>query len=149
MIDLAALLLIGGTAFAQLPSLSLKPPSNAEKAADPAESDVVEVGDLPRRLIEESLFLQQASQRSASAAKADALEQKLDDIKRSIGALGVKIVGRDFSALPYSGLEALRRHLLFLDKRLTQLQEDLRKAVAALRAEGMIQRIQDAYQPER
>ncbi|CAN7148310.1 transporter substrate-binding domain-containing protein [Pseudomonas sp. LjRoot71] len=30
-----------------------------------------------------------------------------------------------------------------------QLQEDLRKAVAALSAEGMIQRIQETYQPER
>lgn len=122
---LASLLLIGGSAFAQFPALSLKPPSNAEKAVEAAESDAIAVADLPRRLVEESLFLQQAAQRSASAAKADALEQKLDDIKRSIGALGVKVVGKDFGALPYSGLEALQRHLLFLDKRLTQLQDEL------------------------
>ena len=136
VLALAALLLIGGTAFAQLPSLSLKPPSNAEKAADPAESDVVEVGDLPRRLIEESLFLQQASQRNASAAKAEALEQNLDDVKRSVGALGVKIVSKDFSSLPYSGLEALQRHLLFLDKRLTQLQEDLQASTRPLSSDA-------------
>lgn len=119
------LLLIGGSAFAQLPGLSLKPPSSAEKTAEPALPDVIEVGDLPRRLLEENLFLQQAAQRHMPTARADLLEQKLGDIKHSIGALGVKILSKDFDVLPYSGLEALERHLLFLDKRLLQLQEDL------------------------
>ena len=106
---LVLLLLVGGNASAQFPSLSLKPPSNTEKAAEATESDAIDVADLPRRLIEESLFLQQASQRSASVAKADALELKLDEIKRSVGTLGAKMVGKDFAALPYSGIEALQR----------------------------------------
>ena len=133
---LPLLLLIWSSAFAQLPGLSLKAPSSTEKAADPASPDVVEVGDLPRRLLEESLFLQQAEQRQASAAKTDVLEQALDDIKRSVGTLGAKVIGKDFGALPHSGLEALQRHLLFLDKRLSQLQEDLQANIRPLSSDA-------------
>ena len=133
---LALLLLIWGSAFAQIPGLSLKPSTTAEKAAEPEAPATIEVGELPRRLLEENLFLQQAAQRNAADAKIDALEQRLGDVKRSIGTLGSKIVSKDFDALPYSGLDALQRHLLFLDKRLTQLQDDLQVSTRPLSADA-------------
>ena len=85
-------LLSWGCAFAQLPGLSLKPTTTAEKTAEPEAPATIEVGELPRRLLEENLFLQQAAQRNDADAKTDALERRLGDIKRSVGTLGSKIV---------------------------------------------------------
>ena len=130
------LLLIGSSAFAQLPGLSLKPSTTADKAAEPETPSAIEVGELPRRLLEENLFLQQAAQRNEVDARIDALEQRFGEIKRSVGTLGGKIAGKEFDALPYSGLDALQRHLLFLDKRLTQLQEDLQASTRPLSADA-------------
>nr|MBP8214024.1 hypothetical protein [Propionivibrio sp.] len=61
---LVVFLLIWGSAFAQIPGLSLKPSTTAEKAAEPETPSAIEVGELPRRLLEENLFLQQAAQRN-------------------------------------------------------------------------------------
>ena len=130
------LLLIGSSAFAQLPGLSLKPSTTADKAAESETPSAIEVGELPRRLLEENLFLQQAAQRNEVDARIDALEQRFGEIKRSVGTLGGKIVSKEFDALPYSGLDALQRHLLFLDKRLTQLQEDLQASTRPLSADA-------------
>ena len=129
-------LLSWGCAFAQLPGLSLKPTTTAEKTAEPEAPATIEVGELPRRLLEENLFLQQAAQRNDAGAKIDALERRIGDIKRSVGTLGSKIVSKEFDTLPYSGLEALQRHLLFLDKRLTQLQDDLQASTRPLSADA-------------
>ena len=99
-------LLSWGCAFAQLPGLSLKPTTTAEKTAEPEAPATIEVGELPRRLLEENLFLQQAAQRNDAGAKIDALERRIGDIKRSVGTLVSKIVSKEFDTLPYSGLEA-------------------------------------------
>ena len=45
-------------------------------------------------------------------------------------------MSKEFDTLPYSGLEALQRHLLFLDKRLTQLQDDLQASTRPLSADA-------------
>ncbi len=133
---IALSLLICASAFAQIPGLSLKPSSTTEKTAEAETPSAIEVGELPRRLLEENVFLQQAVQRNAADGKIDALEQRLADIKRSIGTLGGKIVSKDFDTLPYSGLDALQRHLLFLDKRLTLLQDDLQASTGPLSADA-------------
>ena len=129
---LPLLLLVWSGAFAQFPGLNQKPSGNTEATTEAAAPETIEIGDLPRRLIEENLFLQQAALRSASAGKVDVLERRLGDIKRSVSTLGAKIASKDLEALPYSGIEALERHRLFLEKRLAQLQDDVQASTHPL-----------------
>ena len=130
------MLLICSCAFAQIPGLSLKPQAGSDTPVETTISDVIDIGEIPRRLLDESLFLQQAAERTPADDKLDALEQRLDHAKRSVNSLGVKISRKDFETLPYSGLEALQRHLQFLDKTLSKLQAQLQLITRPLSAEA-------------
>ena len=111
-----------GNALAQIPAL----PSSSENSAEkPGETRTIAIGDLARRMVDESDFIQRAVQRSAAVVKTDALAQELDEIRRNVDALGAKIQGKDFETLALSGLEAIERHLIFLDEKLKQLQDDI------------------------
>ncbi|MFT3848947.1 MAG: mechanosensitive ion channel [Propionivibrio sp.] len=125
-------LLTGAPAFAQLGALVAKQDSAATKSAEAGAPGAIEMSELPRRLLEENIYVQRAAQHSASAISAEALAQELDDIKRSVDALGEKILGKDFDTLSLSGLEALERHLAFLNRKLSQLQDDLQTATHPL-----------------
>ena len=101
-------------------------PANAESSAEKAgEARTIAIGDLAKRMVDESYFIQRVIQRSAAVVKTDALDQELDEIKGNINALASKIQGRDFQTLALPGLEAIERHLIFLDEKLKQLQEDI------------------------
>ena len=116
-------LLAWGSAFAQLSKL----PLNLTVASlKPADSQVIPVGELPRRIVEESSYAEQAVQKSSTIALPDADGQELESISRDLNALGKKLVGKAFQTLPRYGVEALEQHLVFLDDRLTQLQDDLK-----------------------
>jgi potassium-dependent mechanosensitive channel len=111
-----------GNALAQVPAL----PATAESGADRAgEARTIAIGDLAKRMVDESYFIQRVIQRSAAVVKTDALDQELEEIKGNIDALASKIQSRDFQTLALAGLEAIERHLIFLDEKLKQLQEDV------------------------
>ena len=116
-------LLACGNAFAQLPGLPL---NLAAASSKPADSQAIPVGELPRRIVEESAYAEQAVQKSSSIAQPEADDQELESITRDLDALSKKLVAKAFKTLPRSGVEALEQHLLFLDDRLTQLQDDLK-----------------------
>lgn len=54
------------------------------------------------------------------------MARSTESISRDLNALGKKLVGKAFQTLPRYGVEALEQHLVFLDDRLTQLQDDLK-----------------------
>ena len=111
-----------GNALAQVPGL----PATAESGADKAgEARTIAIGDLAKRMVDESYFIQRVIQRSAAVVKTDTLDQELEEIKGNVDALASKIQSRDFQTLALSGLEAIERHLIFLDEKLKQLQEDI------------------------
>ena len=111
-----------GNALAEIPALPSSAESGAEKAG---EMRTIAIGDLAKRMVDESHFIQRAIQRSAAVVKADSLDQELEEIKANVDALGTKIQGKDFQTLALSGLEAIERHLIFLDEKLKQLQDDI------------------------
>lgn len=112
-----------GSALAQgsaLPTNAVE--SNTEK---PGETRTIAIGDLARRMGDESYFIQRVIQRSAAVAKIDSLGQELDEIKGNIDVLGAKMQGKNFETLALSGLEGIERYLRFLDEKLKQLQDDV------------------------
>ena len=111
-----------GNAQAQIPALPANAESNAEK---PGETRTIAIGDLARRMGDESYFIQRVIQRSAAVAKIDSLGQELDEIKGNIDVLGAKMQGKNFETLALSGLEGIERYLRFLDEKLKQLQDDI------------------------
>ena len=111
-----------GSALAQTPA----PPSGSESGADKSgETRTIAIGDLARRMVDESDFIQRVVQRSATVVKTDALNRTLDETRDNVDALGAKMQGKDFETLSLSGLEAIDRHLIFLDEKLRQLQDDI------------------------
>lgn len=133
MMQLARLLLLVhlltlGHASAQIP-VPASALAGAEKAA---EQRTIAVGELPRRLVDESAFIDRVVQRSASHTDTRAFEQEIEQISGNVDELGKHIVGKDFELLPLSGLESLERHLIFLDQKLAQLQGDLQSATRPL-----------------
>ena len=121
-------LLALGHASAQMPVPS-GALAGAEKAA---EQRTIAVGELPRRLVDEGAFIDRVVQRSASHIDTRAFEQEIEQISGNVDQLGRHIVGKDFELLPLSGLESLERHLIFLDEKLAQLQDDLQSATRPL-----------------
>ena len=111
-----------GNALAQIPALPSSSESSAEK---PGETRTIAIGDLARRMVDESYFIQRVVQRSATVVKTDALGQELDEIKGNVDSLGAKMQGRNFETLALSGLEGIERYLVFLDEKLKQLQDDI------------------------
>lgn len=110
-----------GSALAQTPA----PPSAESGAEKTGETRTIAIGDLARRMVDESDFIQRVVQRSATVVKTDALDRELDEIRNNVDALGAKMQGKDFETLSPSGLEAIDRHLIFLDEKLRQLQNDI------------------------
>ncbi len=86
-------LLAWGSAFAQLSKLPL---NLAVASLKPADSQVIPVGELPRRIVEESSYAEQAVQKSSTIALPDADGQELESISRDLNALGKKLVGKAF-----------------------------------------------------
>ena len=115
-------LLSAGGALAQLPALPASAESSAEKSSEPR---TIAIGDLARRMVDESYFIQRVVQRSATVVKTGALDQQLDEIKRNVEAIGARMAGKEFETLPLAGLDAIERHLAFLDEKLKQVQDDI------------------------
>ena len=105
----------------------------AEKAAEqkPLEKPIA-IGELPRRLVDESAFIEHVVQRSAAQVDTQLPEREIGEITRNVDALARRVVGKDFAALPLSGLESLERHLVFLDAKLREVQDDLQSATRPL-----------------
>ncbi len=81
-----------GSALAQTPAPSSSAESSAEKAG---ETRTIAIGDLARRMVDESDFIQRVVQRSATVVKTGALDRELDEISDNVDALGAKMQGVD------------------------------------------------------
>ena len=111
------------SASAQVPGIPLNLAATTAKSGDYKS---IAIGELPRRIVEESAYAERAVQKSAGISVAEADDQDLEKITRDLDELGKKLTGKAFKTLPRSGVEALEQHLLFLDDRLKQLLEDLK-----------------------
>ena len=116
-------LLTSGHAFAELPGL---PQNQSAATAKPADSQTIPISELPRRIVEESAFAEQSIQKSSAISLPESDDEELESITRDLDVLSKKLASKAFKTLPRSGVEALEQHLMFLDDRLTQLQDDLK-----------------------
>ena len=76
------------SAFAQVPGIPLNLAATTAKSGDPQS---IAIGELPRRIVEESAYAERAVQKSAGISVTDADDQELESIARDLDALGKKL----------------------------------------------------------
>ena len=128
---LVCLVLLAQAAWAQVPVVPALAAS--EKSADKgADAKTIALAELPRRLSEDAAFIERVVAHSTAQVDPGAFASELTQLGEDIDTLGRHIFGKDFDALPLSGLESLERHLNFLDSTLARLQEALQAATRPL-----------------
>lgn len=127
-----ALWLVAATALAQIPGL----PAKADAAAAPAPAVTIPIGDIAQRADEDEAFIQEVIGRSDANTRADTLQQRLTAIQRNVDDLAGKAQGNRLDTLTLSNLEALERHLGFLDHQLRLWQADQQAAARPVSADA-------------
>lgn len=117
-------------AAAQIPGLTPK----AAPAAEPASAapETIAIAAIPQRIERDQRLLQDIIERSAAVGTQAARRDELATIRRNADTLIRKASPGNLRALPISGLVALERHLLFLDRELAAWQDDLQAAAKPL-----------------
>ncbi|MFM6988768.1 MAG: mechanosensitive ion channel domain-containing protein, partial [Arenimonas sp.] len=117
-------------AAAQIPGLTPKTAPAAEEA--PAAPETIAIAAIPQRIERDQRLLQDIVERSAAVGSQAARRDELATIRRNADTLIRKTSPGNLRALPISGLLALERHLLFLDRELAAWQDDLQAAAKPL-----------------
>lgn len=117
-------------AAAQIPGLTPKAAPAAEQA--PAAPETIAIAAIPQRIERDQRLLQDIIERSAAVGTQAARRDELTTIRRNADTLIRKTSPGNLRALPISGLLALERHLLFLDRELAAWQDDLQAAAKPL-----------------
>lgn len=123
-ISIFLLVLLAGTATAQIPGLSAIESASKDVAATEApRQEVVDIADIPVLAEQDTQYLRDITQQLEGKSNVKALERDLNTIKRSVDALVLQTKGQQLKSLQLSGLESLNRHSRFLDWELKQWQK--------------------------
>ncbi len=130
---LLAFLLVSGVASAQLPGLPKKEPAPASGQQEaPATPATIPIESIPQRIEQDQRLVQEIIQRSAGVSEKSTREDELKKLTHNADTLIQKTSPGQLAQLPISGLDALERHLLFLDRELKQWQDSLQNVARPL-----------------
>ncbi len=130
---LLALLLASGVASAQLPGLPKKQSEPASVQQDvPAKPAIIPIESIPQRIEQDQRLVQEIIGRSAAVSAKSTHEDELKKLTRNADSLIQKTSPDQLAQLPISGLDALERHLLFLDRELAGWQSSLQNVARPL-----------------
>lgn len=128
-----AFLLVSGVVSAQLPGLPKKEPEPASGQQDaPAKPATIPIESIPQRIEQDQRLVQEIIERSAGVSVKSTREDELKKLTHNADTLIQKTSPDQLVQLPISGLDALERHLLFLDRELKQWQDNLQNVARPL-----------------
>ncbi|MBP6533930.1 MAG: mechanosensitive ion channel, partial [Arenimonas sp.] len=128
-----ALLLAAGVASAQIPGLpKMESEPAASKQDAPAKPATIPIESIPQRIEQDQRFVEEITERSAAVSRKSTREDELKKLNHNADALIRKTAPDQLAQLPISGLDALERHLLFLDRELTAWQSNLQEVARPL-----------------
>jgi len=127
------LLLAAGVASAQIPGIPKKESGPvADQQEAPAKPAVIPIESIPQRIEQDQRLVQEIIERSASVPGMAARQGELKKLKHNTDILMWKTSPGQLAQLPISGLDALERHLLFLDRELNNWQSSLQDVARPL-----------------
>lgn len=128
-----ALLLAAGVASAQIPGMpKMQSEPAASKQDAPAMPTTIPIESIPQRIEQDQRFVEEITERSAAVSRKSTREDELKKLKHNADTLIRKTAPDQLAQLPISGLDALERHLLFLDRELTAWQSNLQEVARPL-----------------
>jgi small-conductance mechanosensitive channel len=128
-----ALLLASGCAFAQIPGIPKAQPEPATSKADQLETpETISIESIPQRIEQDQRLVQEIIERSGAVPLKSKQEVELEALRRNADALIAKTSPEQLALQPISGLDALERHLQFLDRELLNWQTRLQNAARPL-----------------
>ena len=121
-----AVLLLSGTAGAQLPGLPKAEPEPKEaKNAEPEVPDSIPIESIPQRIEHDQRTVREIIARANSESSKTFREAEFKTLKINADSLDARTTRETLVRMPISGLAAQERHLLFLDRELNAWQKGL------------------------
>ena len=91
----------------------------------PAKPAAIPIENIPQRIEQDQRFVEEIIERSAAVSGKSTRVDELGRLKHNADTLVRKTTPDQLAKLPISGLDALERHLLFLDRELKNWQSSL------------------------
>lgn len=127
------LLLAAGVASAQIPGIPKKESESlAGQQEVPAKPAAIPIESIPQRIEQDQRFVEEIIERSAAVSGKSTRVEELGKLKHNADTLVRKTAPDQLAKLPISGLDALERHLLFLDRELKNWQSSLQNVARPL-----------------
>mgnify|MGYP003503335715 FL=1 len=92
----------------------------------------IPIESIPQRIEQDQRLVQEIIERSAGVSGKSTREDELKNLAHNADSLIRKTAPDQLAQLPISGLDALERHLLFLDRELKQWQKSLQEVARPL-----------------